>query len=67
MPVGKVSANSASIELVSYEDTRKIVTYDKTNDNVDSSKIYLYKQMESKAIYKIIQFWRSPIRLIRSI
>lgn len=52
MPVGRISANSASLELVSYEDTRKIVTYDKTNI-LDSSKIYLYKQMEIKPYIKL--------------
>jgi hypothetical protein len=52
MPVGKVSANSASLQLVSYEATRKIVTYDKTN-TLDSSKIYLYKQMEIKPYIKL--------------
>jgi hypothetical protein len=52
MPVGKVSANSASLQLVSYEATRKIVTYDKTN-TLDSSKIYLYKQMEIKPYIKM--------------
>ena len=52
MPVGRVSANSASLELVSYETTRKIVTYDKTN-TFDSSKIYLYKQMEIKPSIKL--------------
>jgi hypothetical protein len=52
MPVGRVSANSASLELISYEDTRKIVTYDKTN-TLDSSKIYLYKQMEIKPYIKL--------------
>jgi hypothetical protein len=52
MPVGRVSANSVSLELISYEDTRKIVTYDKTN-TLDSSKIYLYKQMEIKPFIKL--------------
>ena len=52
MPVGRVSANSVSLELVSYEATRKIVTYDKTN-TFDSSKIYLYKQMEIKPSIKL--------------
>jgi hypothetical protein len=52
MPVGKVSANSASLQLVSYEAARKIVTYDKTN-TLDSSKIYLYKQMEIKPYIKL--------------
>lgn len=45
MPVGKISANSISMSLISYEDTRKIISFDKTM-TLDSSKIYLYKQME---------------------
>jgi hypothetical protein len=45
MPVGKISANSISMSLVSYEDVRKIVSFDKTM-TLDSSKIYLYKQVE---------------------
>jgi hypothetical protein len=45
MPVGKISANSISMSLVSYEDVRKIVSFDKTM-TLDASKIYLYKQVE---------------------
>ena len=52
MPVGRISANSASLELISYESSRKIATYDKTN-TLDSSKIYLYKQMEIKPYIKL--------------
>jgi hypothetical protein len=47
MPVGKISANSISMSLISYEDTRKIISFDKTM-TLDSTKIYLYKQMEIK-------------------
>jgi len=47
MPVGKISANSISMSLISYEDTRKMISFDKTM-TLDSSKIYLYKQMEIK-------------------
>jgi hypothetical protein len=45
MPVGKISANSISMSLVSYEDVRKIISFDKTM-TLDASKIYLYKQVE---------------------
>jgi hypothetical protein len=52
MPVGKVSANSFSADLVSYELDRKIKTYDKAG-TLDSSKIYLYKQVEVKPYIKV--------------
>jgi len=52
MPVGKVSANSISMSLVSYEDTRKIISFDKSM-TLSSSKIYLYKQMEIKPYIKL--------------
>lgn len=52
MPVGKVSANSIGVNLVSYETTRKIISYDKTF-TLDASKIYLYKQVEIKPFIKI--------------
>jgi hypothetical protein len=47
MPVGKISANSISMSLISYEATRKMMSFDKTM-NLSSDKIYLYKQMEIK-------------------
>ncbi len=52
MPVGKISANSLGVSLISYESTRKIVSYDKTF-TLDPSKIYLYKQMEIKPFIKL--------------
>ncbi len=52
MPVGKVSANSLSVSLISYEATRKLISYDKTF-TLDPSKIYLYKQMEIKPFIKL--------------
>jgi hypothetical protein len=52
LPIGKVSANSLSMSLVSYESTRKIISFDKTF-TLDSSKIYLYKQIEIKPYYKL--------------
>ena len=52
MPVGKISANSVSMSLVSYESTRKLVSFDKTM-TMSSNKIYLYKQMEIKPYIKL--------------
>jgi len=52
MPVGKISANSLSLSLVSFETARKIISFDKTSA-FDSSKIYLYKQMEIKPYIKV--------------
>jgi hypothetical protein len=52
LPIGKVSANSLSLNLVSYESIRKIISFDKTF-TFDSSKIYLYKQIEIKPYYKL--------------
>jgi hypothetical protein len=52
LPIGKVSANSLSLNLVSYESARKIISFDKTF-TLDSSKIYLYKQIELKPYYKL--------------
>jgi hypothetical protein len=42
MPVGKISANSLSLSLISYETVRKIISFDKTF-TFDNSKIYLYR------------------------
>lgn len=52
LPVGKVSANSLSMNLVSYESSRKIISFDKTLA-FDSSKIYLYKKIEVKPYFKL--------------
>lgn len=52
LPIGKVSANSLSLGLVSYEASRKIISFDKTF-TFDASKIYLYKQIEIKPYYKL--------------
>lgn len=51
-PVGKVSANSLSLGLISYEDSRTVQSFDKTF-TFDSSKIYLYKQIEVKPYIKL--------------
>jgi hypothetical protein len=52
LPVGKVSANSISMDLVSYESTRKIITYEK-GTAFDSSKLYMYKSVEIKPYIKV--------------
>jgi hypothetical protein len=52
LPVGKVSANSISMGLVSYEATRKIITYEK-GTAFDSSKLYMYKSVELKPYIKV--------------
>lgn len=52
MPVGKVSANSLALSLVSYEADRKIISFDKT-ENFNASKIYMYKQVELRPYIKI--------------
>lgn len=52
MPVGKISANSVSLSLISFETVRKIVSFDKTYA-FDASKIYLYKKMEIKPYIKV--------------
>lgn len=51
LPVGRVSANSVALNLVSYESSRKIISYTK-NSAFDSSKIYLYKHGEIKPYFK---------------
>jgi hypothetical protein len=52
LPIGKVSANSLSLSLASYEAARKIISFDKTF-TLDASKIYLYKQIEIRPYYKL--------------
>ncbi len=52
LPVGKVSANSISMGLVSYESTRKIITYEKGTP-FDSTKLYMYKSAELKPYIKV--------------
>lgn len=52
MPVGKISANSIDMSLVSYESTRKMVSFDKTM-TLSSDKVYLYKQMEIRPYIKL--------------
>ena len=52
LPVGKVSANSISMDLVSYESTRKIITYEK-GTAFSSSSLYMYKSAELKPYIKV--------------
>lgn len=52
LPIGKVSANSLSLGLISYEDSRTVQSFDKTF-TFDSSKIYLYKQIQIKPYIKL--------------
>jgi hypothetical protein len=52
MPVGKISANSISLSMISYEESRKMLSFDKTM-TLDASKIYLYKQIEVKPYIKV--------------
>ena len=52
LPVGKVSANSISMGLVSYEATRKIITYEK-GTAFDATKLYMYKSAELKPYIKV--------------
>jgi len=52
LPVGRVSANSLSLDLVSYEATRKIITYDK-GTAFSVSNLYMYKSAELKPYIKV--------------
>ena len=52
LPVGKVSANSVSMDLVSFESTRKIITYEK-GSAFNSSNLYMYKSAELKPYIKV--------------
>lgn len=52
LPVGKVSANSLSANLISYETNRKIVSYEK-GTAFSSSSIYMYKHAELNPYIKV--------------
>ena len=52
LPVGKVSANSMSASLISYESPRKIISYDK-GTALSSSYLYMYKGAELKPYIKV--------------
>ncbi len=52
LPVGMVSANSMSANLVSYESDRKIITYEK-GTSFNSSYIYMYKNSQIEPYVKV--------------
>jgi hypothetical protein len=52
LPVGKVSANSLALDLVSYEASRKIIAYDK-GTAFSASNLYIYKSAELKPYIKV--------------
>ena len=52
LPVGMISANSLAMSLVSYEDTREVVSFDKAM-TFSASKVYLYKRVEVKPYFKL--------------
>lgn len=52
LPVGTVSANSFSMNMVSYEDPKTVVSFDKTA-SFDTTKVYLYKRVEAHPYFKI--------------
>lgn len=52
LPVGSVTANSLSLDMLSYEDTREVVAFDKTM-TFDSSKTYLYKRVSVSPYFKV--------------
>lgn len=52
LPVGSVSANSFSMNMVSYEDPKTVVSFDKSM-SFDTSKVYLYKRVEAFPYFKI--------------
>jgi len=52
LPVGSVTANSLSLQAVSYEDERQVISFDKSM-TFSSSKVYLYKRVEVSPYFKI--------------
>ena len=52
LPVGMVTANSLTLSMVSYEDPREVISFDKAM-TFDSTKTYLYKAGEIKPYFKI--------------
>jgi len=52
LPVGYVSANSLSMSMVSYEDTRQVISFDKTM-TFDATKTYMYKMVQIAPYFKI--------------
>lgn len=52
LPVGMVTANSLSLSMVSYEDPRDVLSFDKAM-TFNSAKTYLYKGVEVKPYFKV--------------
>ena len=52
LPVGYVSANSLSMSMASYEDTRQVISFDKTM-TFDATKTYMYKMVQIAPYFKI--------------
>jgi len=52
LPVGRVTANSLKLEMVSYEDSRVVNSYIK-GQAFSASKIYLYRNAEIRPYYKL--------------
>jgi hypothetical protein len=52
LPVGSVTANSLGMSLVSYEDSREVISFDKSM-TLNSSNTYLYKRVEVSPYFKI--------------
>ena len=60
LPVGKVSANSMSASLISYESPRKIISYEK-GTAFSSSYLYMYKGAELKPYIKVLGHFAQTI------
>ena len=52
LPVGRVTANSLKLDMVSYEDARVVNSYIK-GQAFSASKIYLYRNAEIRPYYKL--------------
>lgn len=52
LPVGMVTSNSLNLSMVSYEDPRDVISFDKTM-SFNSSKTYMYKGGELNPYFKI--------------
>lgn len=52
LPVGLVSANSLSMSMISYEDPREVIAFEKTM-TFDATKTYLYKRVEVIPYFKL--------------
>lgn len=52
LPVGSVTSNSLSLSLASYEDTREVISFDKTM-TLNSLYTYMYKGVEIVPYFKV--------------